>query len=362
MKHKRISFFFGLITGLSLLLTACQPAAMPPAVAAGATMVASAVPAAETAIATSVPAAETAIATNAPGVETAVATAASGAATAVATSLPAAATAISQTSRKGGWLDEIDFSAITDAAPAVAQLQAGAIDAYPQVIDKTDVFNTVKSDPNLAYSMQYGGFNQLLFNTVACTDTSLLNPFTDMKLREAMNWALDRNYVVQEIFGGLAVAKYTPLNSAFPDYARYAAQISQIINKYSFNLDKAQTVVNTEMATLGATKGTDGKWQFKGKPVTIIGLIRTEDRRKQIGDYFSSQLEKLGFTVDRQYKVAHDASPIWQGTPEDCKFNFYTAGWISPAISRDDGSLFAQYSTGDIQNIPLFLKFNPSPA
>ena len=256
----------------------------------------------------------------------------------------------------------LTYSAISDPASAVAQLQAGAINAYPSQIDKTDVFNTVKADPNLSYSMQYGGFNQLLLNTVACTDTSLLNPFTDMKMREAMNWAFDRNYVVQEIFGGLAVAKYTVLTTAFPDYARYAPQISQIINKYSYNFAQAQSVVNTEMTGMGARMGTDGKWSYKGKPVTIIGLIRTEDRRKEIGDYFASQLTKLGFTVNSEYKVAADASPIWQGNAADCKFNFYTAGWISPAISRDDGSLFAQYSSGDIQNIPLFLQFTPSPA
>jgi len=325
MKHNKIYYLIALVTGLSMLLSACQPVAVQAQAAATST----------------VPAAATA--TTAP--------------TAANTPTPTVVAG-----RTGGWLDEIDFSAISDPASAVAQLQAGAIDAYPNQIDKSDVFNTVKSDPNLQYSMQYGGFNQLLLNTVACTDTSLLNPFTDMKMREAMNWAFDRNYVVQEIFGGLAVAKYTVLTTAFPDYARYAPQISQIINEYSYNFAKAQNVVKTEMTAMGATLGTDGMWQYKGKPVTLIGLIRTEDRRKEIGDYFTSQLTKLGFTVNSEYKVAADASPIWQGTPSDCKFNFYTAGWISPAIARDDGSLFGQYSSGDIQNIPLFLQFTPSAA
>ncbi len=339
MKHKKIYYLIAFLTGLSLLITACQPAGASPA-APG-----------------QVQAVATATAQVAANATTAPAAATSTAPAATSTSAPA-----SETSRTGGWLDEIDFSAISDPASAVAQLQAGAINAYPAQIDKTDIFNTVKADPNLQYSMQYGGFNQLLLNTVACTDTSLLNPFTDMKMREAMNWAFDRNYVVQEIFGGLAVAKYTVLTTAFPDYARYAPQISQIINEYSYNFPKAQSVVQTEMTAMGATMGTDGKWQYKGKPVTIIGLIRTEDRRKEIGDYFASQLTKLGFTVNSEYKVAADASPIWQGNPSDCKFNFYTAGWISPAISRDDGSLFGQYSSGDIQNIPLFLKFTPSAA
>ncbi len=116
-----------------------------------------------------------------------------------------------KTSRLGGWLDKIIFSAIPDAEPAVAQIQAGAVDIYSATIDKADVYEKVLGDPSLSSAKVYGSSNQILFNTVQCTDTSLLNPFTDMKIREAMNWAIDRNYVVQEIFGGLAKAKYYPL-------------------------------------------------------------------------------------------------------------------------------------------------------
>jgi ABC-type transport system substrate-binding protein len=36
-----------------------------------------------------------------------------------------------RTDRKGGWLDKIIFTAIEEADPAVAQLEAGAIDVMP---------------------------------------------------------------------------------------------------------------------------------------------------------------------------------------------------------------------------------------
>ena len=194
------------------------------------------------------------------------------------------------------------------------------MDVYTATGDKADVFAKVKADSNLAYSNVYGSSNQMLFNTVACTDKTKLNPFTDAKIREAMNWAVDRNYVVQEIFGGLAKAKYNPFTTAFPDYARYADLFSAIETKYAYNFDKAKAVVDAEMPTLNATLGSDGKWQFQGKPVVIIDLIRTEDKRKEIGEYFANQLEKLGFTVDRQEKVRKEASPIWQTDPAPCAF------------------------------------------
>jgi hypothetical protein len=261
---------------------------------------------------------------------------------------------------KGAWLDKVVFSAVADPEPAVAQLQANTIDLYSATIDKADVFAKVKADPNLVSANTYGSSNQLLLNTTVCTDKTILNPFTDMKIREAMNWAVDRNYVVQEIFGGLAKPKFTAFTTAFPDYARYADLFSAVETKYAYNFDKAKAVVDAEMPILGATKGPDGKWQFSGKPVTIIGLIRTEDKRKEIGEYFANQLEKLGFTVDRQEKVRKEASPIWQGEPAPCKFNYYTAGWISPQIYRDEGLNFDQYNTGKLQNLPVMNNYQPS--
>jgi peptide/nickel transport system substrate-binding protein len=337
----RAMLFTSIIMVLSIFLTACQPASTPTAPTAGAGEAQSTAAQATEAQAT-------------PGGQMTE--------TSAVTQAPTETTAAQSnaTTRKGGWLDEIDFSAIADPGQAISQLQAGAIDAYPVTGDNAQQFDTIKNDPNLSYTEQYGSFNQLLFNTVACKDTNTLNPFTDMKMREAMNWAIDRNYIAQEIFGGLATPKYTILTTAFPDYARYSPMIAQIIAKYGYNLDKAKQVVTAEMQAMGATQGSDGKWQFKGKPVTINGLIRTEDKRKDIGDYFSSQLEKLGFTVNRLYKARTDAAPIWQGDPSTCGFTFYTAGWISPAISRDEGNMFAQYSTGRIQDIPLFKAFKPS--
>lgn len=263
----------------------------------------------------------------------------------------------------GAWVDEVDFTAIADPEPAVAQIQAGAIDIYPVTVDDPQVFASVKADPNLKYVTITGGFDQQMFNTVACTDTNLLNPFSDMQIREAMNWAVDRDYVVQEIFGGLAKPRYTVIDTYVPDYARYAATIGGIISKYAYNLDKAIAVVDERMTALGAIKNADGKWEYKGAPVTIISLVRSEDKRKDIGIYFDAQLEKLGFTVDEQIKTRAEAGPIWQEEIEalvTCNWHVYTAGWISTAISRDEGNMFAQYNMGDIQQLPLFYAYQPT--
>lgn len=273
-------------------------------------------------------------------------------------------TEVPASTRMGGWLDEIIFTAIPEEEQAVAQLQAGANDIDARGIANPELFATVSSDPNLKYTTASGVFNQIMVGVVDCREqaSGTLNPFSNMKIREAINWMIDREYIAQELYGGLATPRYTMLDTYVPDYARYAPEVGKIIANYGYNLDRAKAVVDAEMPAMGAEMGADGKWQYKGKPVVVIGIIRTEDTRKLIGDYFANQMEKLGFTVDRQFKTRSEASPIWIGsTPEDCLWNYYTGGWISTAIDRDEGDMFAQYSTNRIQGIPMFEKYSPSP-
>ncbi len=266
--------------------------------------------------------------------------------------------------RTGAWVDQIVFTGIDQAEAAVTQLQAGEIDVYAYSVSDPVLFETVKADPNLGYTTAFGSYTELSLNPYGPEfSTGTLNPFAVAKIREAMNWLVDRTYIAQEIYGGSAMPKFTSLNSNFPDYARYVDTARAIEAKYAYNLEKANEVVTTEMTALGAEL-VDGKWNYNGAPVVIIGIIRTEDERTQIGDYFSSQLEAIGFTVDRQYKTRTEASPIWQGrTPAlaDGGFHFYTGGWITTAISRDDATNFGYFYTNLGSGAALWQAYVNSP-
>jgi peptide/nickel transport system substrate-binding protein len=262
--------------------------------------------------------------------------------------------------RTGGWLDLVVFTEQNSADAAISQIQSGDIDVYAYSVSSPESFQKVAADPSLSYSNAFGSYTELTFNPAVCADTAKLNPFSNKKIREAMNWAVDRDYIVQEIYGGLAQPKYAAFNSAFPDYAKYVDVFRAIEAKYAYNLDQAKEVITAEMEGMGATV-VDGKFQFNGAPLTVIVLIRTEDERRQIGDYVASQLDALGFTVDPQYKTRSEASPIWvRGEPTECLFNIYTGGWITTAISRDDGSNFSFFYTPRDYPIALHQAYTPS--
>ncbi|MGB9639262.1 MAG: ABC transporter substrate-binding protein, partial [Anaerolineales bacterium] len=264
--------------------------------------------------------------------------------------------------RKGGWLDEIVFS-VVGREQAITQLQAGTIDVYASGLSSAD-FPAIK-DAGLSYAQSNGYYYDLLFNPAGPEfKDGRLNPFSDPKIREAMNWLIDRNYINQEVYGGGSLPKWLPIQTNGPEYANFVDTARELESKYAYNLDKAKEVISTEMESLGA-KLVDGKWTYKDKPVTLIFLIRPDGdgTRKPIGDYVANQLESVGFTVDRQYKKSSEASPIWiDSDPTEGQWHLYTAAWSSTVLSRDEKDMFQQmYLPSSIQGLSVFQANQPDP-
>ncbi|RME43548.1 MAG: ABC transporter substrate-binding protein [Chloroflexi bacterium] len=274
---------------------------------------------------------------------------------------PTEAPAAAPAERTGAWVDQVVFTTQPEANAAVAQLQAGDIDIYgAPAINDPELFPKVRDDENLAYSQSFGSYNELTFNPAEFND-GRINPFTSAKIREAMNWLVDRNYIAQEIYGGLAVPKFLPITSAFPDYARYVDKVRELEAKYAYNPEKAKEVISAEMEAMGAEL-VDGVWTQDGEPITLVFLIRVEDRRRMIGDYVANQLESVGFQVDRQYKTSSEASALWiRSDPAEGQWHLYTGGWITTAISRDQGGNFDFFYTPRGLGVPLWQAYTPDP-
>jgi peptide/nickel transport system substrate-binding protein len=225
-------------------------------------------------------------------------------------------------------------------AQAASAVKASDIDVYIFGM-RASLAVPLKGDPTVKLYTAAAGFNDIILNP-APTTPACANPFSSRAIRLAMQFVIDRDYVANEIFKGLAVPMYIWLSQYDPTYSVVADLISQLGIKY--DLDYARSVVEQEMPKLGATKGADGKWYCQGKPVTIIGLIRIEDERKDIGDAFASALEQLGFTVDRRYVTFDVAIQTIYGTdPAQFQWHFYTEGWGKGALDRWDTNSVAQY-------------------
>ena len=264
--------------------------------------------------------------------------------------------------RTGAWVDEVIAVEEPSAAAAVTRMDLGELDAYAFSISDAEVYATVQGMDSLTYSNSFGVYAELTFNPSGPVfdGTGKLNPFAVPRIREAMNYLVDRDFISQEIYGGLASPRYMAITNAFPDYARLVDIVRQLELEYGHNPEKAAGIINEEMEALGAEM-VDGLWHYEDEPVEIIFLIRTEDERKEIGDYVSTMLEDLGFSVIRDYKTAAEASPIWIRTePSEGLFHIYTGGWITTAISRDQAGNFDFFYTNRGLPFPLWQAYTPS--
>jgi peptide/nickel transport system substrate-binding protein len=266
--------------------------------------------------------------------------------------------------RTGAWVDELVFSEEGDAAKAIDMMEAGEVQVYAQGLHDTELYRKVQSSRVLRHEISYGSNYELAFNPAGPVfrKTGEVNPFAVAAIREAINWLVDRDHIVEEIYGGLALPKFLPLSTAFPDYARVADEARQIELEYAYKPERGKEVIDREMRKLGATQA-GGKWNFGGKPVRLIFLIRSDDRqRREIGDYTAAVLEDAGFVVDRQYKTPSEASPIWVlSDPADGRWHLYTGGWLTLVVNRDQADNFDYYYTSRGRPDPLWQAYKPDP-
>lgn len=264
--------------------------------------------------------------------------------------------------RTGTWADEVIAVEEPSAAAAVTRIDVGEIDAYAFAVSDADVFASVQDMDSIAYSNSFGSYSELTFNPAGPVfeGTGKLNPFAVPRVREAMNYLVDRNFIAQEIYGGLASPRYLAITGAFPDYARLVDVVRELELTYAHNPELAEEIITEEMEALGAEK-VDGTWMYEGEPVELTFLIRTEDERQEIGDYVATLLDDMGFTVNRDYRSAAEASPIWlRGNPDDGEFHIYTGGWVTTAISRDQAGNFDFFYTDRGLPFPLWQNYTPT--
>jgi peptide/nickel transport system substrate-binding protein len=266
-----------------------------------------------------------------------------------------------EANRTGGWLDTIIFVEEPNQDSAIARLAAGDIDMFADDVGGAAAVQSIADAGNITAVTQYGLYDEIFFNNGVCADENVLNPFNNRAIREAMNWAIDRDFVADELYGGLAVPKFTTISEAGADRGRYAAAIRSIEAKYAYNFEAANEIVATEMEGLGAEL-VDGKWTFAGEPVTLIFLIRIEDTRLEIGNYVANQLEAMGFTIERVERTSGELSPLWiSSDPAECQWNLYTGAWSQTAISRSDTDNFDFFYTSRGVPWPSWQVYEPTP-
>jgi peptide/nickel transport system substrate-binding protein len=264
--------------------------------------------------------------------------------------------------RVGSLLDEIVFTQEVDMGKVIELIEGGAQQVVAQGVSNPGLFRRIRDSERVDHAISYGSSQEITVNPVGpIFADGRLNPFHVREVREALNWLVNRRHVAEEIYGGLAVPRYLPLSTAFPDYARLADVARRLELRYQHDPARAEAIFDREMRRLGAEK-VNQVWMYEGRPVRLTVLIRSEDERRRVGDYIGNLMEGLGFQVERLYRTAEEAARIWiLGDPAAGRWHLYTGAWGATVISRDQSDNISFYYTRRGRPEPLWQAYDPDP-
>lgn len=127
------------------------------------------------------------------------------------------------------YLDDIIFKQIPEGSVRTMMLQAGQVDVMMNVPPES--INVLDNDPSVnLYRM-----TALLVNYVQIP--RMVKPFNDIRVREALNYAVNKQELSQYLYQGLAKPMQSPIPPGMPDYQPLSPD-------FSYNPTKAKELLS----------------------------------------------------------------------------------------------------------------------
>lgn len=212
-------------------------------------------------------------------------------------------------------IKRIIWKVVAESANRVALLKAGKVDMAedlgPEELVALDV------DPSVNVAAVRGNFEFFIIYN------HLEPPFDDVKVRQAINYAIPREQIARDIFKGLAMPWQGVIPSTYAGYVKY--------DTYTYNLDKARDLL--EQA--GYSEGFELPISYSsGKPVL-----------EEVAILLKHNLEKIGVTVNLEKLPPAAAADLvlsstctfclWMDAPFLPDINFAIMIWHKSDIASD---------------------------
>ena len=250
---------------------------------------------------------------------------------------------------KSTFFDSVKFIQYLDENTALEEVRNGNLDVYYYTISP-DRLENHKAREGLQVFDSTGGSYSILVNPA---ESEKFNPFSSKEIRFALNYLIDRKLIVNELMGGYGspiISYYTPSD---PEYLTIIEQLETF--NFRYNPTFANEVISKVLNEKGAMKIGD-KWQINGVPIEITIFIRSDDPvRKSIGEILAVELEKVGFTVKKDFGDLNKAFVVVYGSdPSELKWSLYTEGWGRSAFVRYDSVGLGQMYSPWFSSMPGF--------
>ncbi len=254
--------------------------------------------------------------------------------------------------QKGPVPDKVYFDVRMDENIGINDVAAGNSDIFYYGVDG-DIINGLDQEtlskleiydvPSGSWSLNFNPYPNEAPYSFEKDDKEIFNPFAIREVRFAMNFLMNRQYIVDEILDGAGGPMFTMATPGQPGTYRYNLAAS----KFGFTPegDEERALADIEAAMQKAAKlpENQGKlvkegdwWTFNGEPVTIKFYIRVDNPGLvKEGEYLTQQIEKAGIKVEQLlWDRSKMMATVYGGKPEDWGYTIYTEAWGSGATRR----------------------------
>jgi len=254
--------------------------------------------------------------------------------------------------KPGPAADRLIFKKVDqDLAPKL--IERGDIDIYLYNLKVSTAYEYLKSEKVRIYEAP-SSMISILMNPAPAPEGSL-NPLSIRRIRWAIQFLIDRDYIAKSIYRGFALPMYSHVSPLDYDYLIVAGALKEL--GITYDPDYAKEIIFEEMRKAGA-KLVDDKWVYEGRPVELKFIIRIEDERREIGNMLAEELEKLGFTVKRLYMdFAQALSIVYRTDPAAFEWHLYTEGWGRGAVEKYDYATINQMCAPWLGYMPGWLEY-----
>lgn len=252
------------------------------------------------------------------------------------------------------YLDRIIVKNYPDSQTSILEFEAGRLHLQP-FFNRVLELERAKGNAQLTITNKgyeaIGGINWLLFNNKK-------KPFDDIRVRQAIAHAIDKDFVVKALHKGLSKVATGPIHSGFPQY-------SADVTTYKYDLKKAEALLDEA----GLKKGADG---IRLK-ITCDYYPGDEDGQKRLAEYMKPALKRVGIDVEvrapadfaawakrmaeKDFDISMDAAFAW-GDPVIGVNRTYLSSNIRPLVFTNN----AQYVNPRVDELLAAAEREPDPA
>jgi peptide/nickel transport system substrate-binding protein len=224
------------------------------------------------------------------------------------------------------YLDEIVFKFIPEATVRVGTLTTGETQ---MIVDVPPLdYHVLNADD--AY-VTYQGIQPGVPCSVAMNVTR--EPLDDVRVRQAIEYAIDRSSIVDTLFLRLWPVAYAPLSPTSLGYWPGAEQM------YGYDPDKAMSLLDE--AGWVDTDG-DGIRDKDGKPLRLWWPVYTYQRMNEMAEMVQAQLKEVGIDVNVEVTTF---PTLWEAATK-CQHDLLHFGFPLPETDAALSTVFASSNVG----------------